>query len=117
MFELYNLASKVQNDGRQAGNIQERIALLNFGLSNFFKETFMSKKRPHGDKGEGGTKRSRASHGGEEDQHGEHIYHDGQVIDAFNQAGYTFGLNGEDKDGWAPLNKVKQPSTLSIDSN
>jgi hypothetical protein len=48
---------------------------------------------------------------------GEHVYHDRQVVDAFTRAGYTLESNEEDENGLAPLDQVKQPSTLSVDLN
>jgi hypothetical protein len=83
-------------------------------------------KRTHGDTGDGGTrptKRSRASHGGQwgntgsGSRHGEHVYHDRQDVDAFTRARYTLESNDEDENGWAPLNKVNQLSTLSVELN
>jgi serine/threonine protein kinase len=80
-------------------------------------------KRTQADTGGDATKppkRPRASHAGQEDntgngvQRGEHVYRDRQVIDAFTRAGYTLESNDEDENGWAPLNQVKQPTTLSV---
>jgi len=79
-------------------------------------------KRTHGDTSEGetkGTKRSRASqrdNSGKGLRRGD-VYHDHQVVDAFARAGYTLQSNEEDENGWAPLNQVKQPGTLSVDLN
>ena len=114
--------SVIRSDRAQLGSIQERIGLLGSDLSKNFNDTFMS-KRTHCDTEEGGTKatkRSRASHGGPGDntgnglRHGEHVYHDRQVVYAFSRAGYTLESDDEDENGWAPVNKVKQPSTLSF---
>lgn len=99
--------------------------LLGSDLSKNFKDTFMS-KMTQGDTGEDATKppkRARVSHTGQGDntgngvQRGEHVYHDRQVIDAFTRAGYTLESNDEDENGWAPLNQVEQPTTLSVGLN
>jgi hypothetical protein len=103
IFEIYNLVSMIQSDGPELGNIQERIGL---NPSKNFNVTFMS-KRTHCDTGESGISDSL--------WHGEHVYHDRQVVDAFTRAGYMLESNDEDENGWAPLNKVKQPSTPSVD--
>jgi hypothetical protein len=103
MFEIYNLVSIIQSDRPELGNIQERIGLLSSDLSKNFKDTFMSKST-HCDTDNGL-------------RDGEHVYHDRQVVDAFTRAGYTLESNDEDEDGWELLNKVKQPSTLSVDLN
>jgi hypothetical protein len=98
MFQLYNLVSIIQNDRPELGDIQRRIRLLNSDLLKNFSDTFMS-KRTHCDNREEGT------------------YHNRQVVDAFTRAGCTLESNDEDEDGWAPLNQVKQPSTLPFNLN
>lgn len=127
IFEIYNLASIIQSDKSDLGLMKNRIGLLSSELSKNFNETFTLKlKRTHGDAGEDATnppKRTRLSYGGQGGntgnalRHGEHVYHDPQVVDAFTQAGYTLESNDEDEDGWAPLNQVKQTGTLSVDLN
>ena len=95
IFELYNLVSIIRSDRSELGIIQDRIRLLGSDLSNNFKETFIS-KRGNSDNDLG---------------HGEHVYYDRQIVDAFTRAGYTLESNEEDENGWAPLIQVKQPST------
>jgi hypothetical protein len=81
----------------------------------------MSKRRTLDDPGEDGTnpKRFRGGRGGQEGNtgNGEQVYHDRQVVDALTRAGYTLESNDEDENGWAPLDQVSQPSTLSVDLN
>jgi hypothetical protein len=101
MFEIYNLVSIIQSDRSEFGRIQERIKLLGSDVLNNFKETFISQ----GGQGGNGLRR------------GEHVYQDRQVVDAFTRAGYTLESNDEDENGWAPLNQVKQPSTVSVELN
>jgi hypothetical protein len=73
--------------------MENRIRLLNQELSANFNDTFMWKRTC---------------------DTGEDVYHDRQVVDAFTRAGYTLKSNDEDENGLAPLNQVKQPSTLSL---
>ena len=94
IFELYNLVSVMKSDRLKLEGMGDRIGLLNEELSANFDDTFMSKR----------TCDTR-----------EDVYHDRQVIDAFTRAGYTLESNDEDENGLAPLNQVKQPSTLSLD--
>jgi hypothetical protein len=113
MFEIYNLASIIQSDRSEFGSIQDRITLLDSVVSEECKETFMSKP-PHESER---SQRSGTGQGGDtgNDLHrGEDVYEDPQVIDEFTRAGYTLESNDEDDEGWAPLNQVKQPSTLSL---
>ncbi len=111
----------IRSDRPPPESVQRRIKLLKFELGKNFTDSFMSKlskrtkddtddddrstKRPKGDNTDNGSRR------------GEHVYHDHQVVDAFTREGYTLESNDEDENGWAPLNQVKQPSTLSIDLN
>jgi hypothetical protein len=95
MFEIYNLVSMIQSDRPELGSMKDRIDTLGLELLKNFNKKFMS-KRTHTD---------------------ERVYHDRQVVDAFTQAGYTLESDGEDEDGWAPLNQVKQTGTLSVDLN
>jgi hypothetical protein len=76
--------------------MRDRIELLGADVSKNFRNT------SHGDQRGNGLQR------------GEHVYHDRQVVDAFTRAGYTLESNDEDENGWAPLNKVKQPSTRCL---
>ena len=99
----YNLASTIPSDRPELGETQDRIALLSTELSMNFNDTFVS-KRTHCDTGDGLRR-------------GEHVYEDRQVVDAFTRVGFTLGSNDEDENGWAPLNQVKQPSTLSVNLN
>jgi hypothetical protein len=101
IFEIYNLVSIIQSDRPVLGNMQERIRLLSSDVSKNFNDTFMDQ----GDNTGNGLWR------------GEHVYDDRQVVDAFTRAGYTLESNEEDEDGWAPLNQVKHPNTLSVDLN
>ena len=94
----------IQSDRSELGTIQERIGLLGSDLSKNFNDTFLS-KRMRGDNTGNGLRR------------GEHVFHDLQVVDAFTRAGYMLESNDEDDNGWAPLNQVKQPGTLSVDLN
>ena len=124
IFEIYNLASIIQNDRPQLERIGERIETLANDISNNFAHTFKS-KRTHHDTGEGGTpsnptKRIRPPQGGNIGlglQCNEDVYEDRQVVDSFTRAGYTLESNDEDEKGFAPLNQVKQRSTLSVDLN
>jgi hypothetical protein len=119
---MYNLVSIVQSDRFELGNIQQLIGLLSSDISKNFKDGFTT-KRTHNDTGEdeaGSAKRSRRSHrdqrgNGNGLQHGEHVYDDRQVVDAFTRAGYKLESNDENENGWEPLNKVKRPSTLTVD--
>jgi hypothetical protein len=104
MFEIYNLVSMIQSDRPELGSIKGRIGLLGSDLSKNFNDTFMSKMI------EGGN-------AGNDLWRGEHVFHDLQVVDAFTRAGYTLESNDEDENGWAPLNQVKQPKTLSVGLN
>ncbi|KAI0248060.1 kinase-like domain-containing protein [Lactifluus subvellereus] len=123
--EIYNLVSIIQSDRPELGNIQERIELLSSDLSKNFKDTFMSKRTQY-DTNEGGskpTKRPRSSPGGQGGntgnglRHGEHVYHDRQVVDAFTRAGYTLESNDEDENGWEPMNKLKPTMRHAIQSS
>jgi hypothetical protein len=105
IFELYNLASIDQSKGSPFKGMQEHIKLLNVKLSDNFEDTFMSEKRMQDDTSKDGTR------------NGKQVYHDHEVVDAFTQAGYTLESNDEDENGLAPLNRVSQPSTLSVDLN
>ena len=124
MFEIYNLASIIQNDGPpNLEGMEKRIEALASDISNNFPNTLKSKRmRP--DTGEGGnkppTKKNCTGQGaniGLGIQCDEDVYQDGQVVDLFTRAGYTLESNDEDEKGWAPLIQVKQRSTLSVDLN
>ena len=122
LFEIYNLVSIIPSDGPPHGSILEDIELLNKELEDNFEDTFYpskySSKRTKNDTDESSpSKRSKGGNTGNGSRHGEHVYHDHQVVGAFTRVGYTLELNDEDKNGWAPLNQVKQPSTLSVDLN
>jgi hypothetical protein len=62
-------------------------------------------------------KRGQGDNTGNGMRRGEHVYHDRQVVDVFTRAGYTLESNEEDENGLAPLDQVKQSSTLSVDLN
>jgi hypothetical protein len=94
IFELYNLVSVIKSDRLQLEGMGDRINMLNEELSANFDDTFMSKRTC---------------------DTSEDVYHDRQVIDAFTRAGYTLKSYDEDENDLAPLNQVKQPSTLSVD--
>ena len=99
MFEIYNLVSIIQNDRPLLEKTQQRVNSLDLDISKHFKDTFTCQG---GNTGNGL-------------RHGEHIYHDRRVVDAFTRAGYTLESDDEDENGWAPLNKVRPPNTLSVD--
>ena len=102
IFEIYNLAPIIQNDRPpNLKRMEERIKTLARDISNNFHDTLKSKG---GNIGLGL-------------QCDEDVYQDGQVVDLFTRAGYTLESNDEDEKGWAPLNQVKQRSTLSVDLN
>ncbi len=111
----------IRSDRPPPESVQRRIKLLKFELWKNFADSFMSKlsKRTKDDTDgdDRSIKRSKGGNTGNSSRHGEHVYHDHQVVDAFTRAGYTLESNDEDENGWAPLNQVKQPSTLSIDLN
>ena len=90
MIQIYKLV---------LGRKKDLIDSLSLELLENFDETFMSKRT---------LKRTPTD---------EHVYHDRQVVNAFTKAGYTLKSDGEDEDGWAPLNQVKQTGTLSVDLN
>jgi hypothetical protein len=101
MFELYNLVSIMQSGRPEPGNIEKRIKLLTSYISDNFHETMYSND---------GEDRNSL-------QYGEHVYEDPEVVKGFTRAGFTLESYDEDKDGWAPLNQVKQRRTLSVDLN
>lgn len=117
----------IQSDRPERGGARNFVRLLSSDLSKIIEETFTSKsKRTRCDPDEGETrpaKRSRPSHGGQGGKtcnglrHGEQVYHDLQVVDAFSQAGYTLESNDVDENGWEPLNKVKYSKVLFVDLN
>ena len=101
IFEIYNLASIIQNDRPELERIEERIEILANDISNNFKRICP----PQGGNIGLGL------------QCNEDVYEDRQVVDSFSRAGYTLESNDEDEKGFAPLNQVKQRSTLSVDLN
>ena len=125
MFEIYNLVSIIQSDRPELGNIRERIRLLNYDVQNEFKDEFTS-KRTNGDAGGDVTTPSKRQRGGQGDNTGngmrrnEDVYDDLRVVEAFTRAGYTLESytlesDDEEKRGWVPLNRVKQPRTLFVE--
>jgi hypothetical protein len=122
IFEMYNLLSVILSDRPELLKSQRHLMQdLKTSLKHI-KHTFTS-KRTNTDAGEGGTapnKRSRKGQGGNTgnvSRRGEHVYHDHQVVDAFTRAGYKLVSNDEDEFGFAPINEVKQPSTMSVGLN
>ncbi len=124
----------IESDGPPLESVRRRIHLLNMELSKNFVNSFileMSKRTKDDtdddnntdddddidDDGTRTTKRSKGGNTGNGSRRGEDVYHDHQVVGAFTRAGYTLESNDADKNGWVPLNQVKQPSTLSIDLN
>jgi hypothetical protein len=90
MFEIYNLASIIKNDGPpNLEGMKERIETLASDISRNFSNTLKSKRTRLGL------------------QCDEDVYQDGQVVDLFTRAGYTLESNDEDEKGWAPLIQVK----------
>jgi hypothetical protein len=110
-------------NGPPFGSIRGSIALLNKEVKMTFKDQSFSKSKRTKDDTDADddetspSKRSKGGNTGHGPRRGEHVYHDHQVVDAFTRAGYTLESNDEDENGWAPLNQVKQPCTLSIDLN
>jgi hypothetical protein len=96
---MYNLLSIILNDIPELPDTRRTISLLKSDIRQNFKNTFTS-KRTQPNTGEGGN-----------------VYHDRQVVGAFTRAGYK--LESYDDDGilLEPINKVKQPSTMSVDLN
>ena len=94
--------------------------MLKSDINQTFKDTFTS-KRTHSDTGESGTGPNKRSHKGQGGntgnalRHGEHVYHDRQVVDAFTWAGYKLESYDDDEIPLKPMNEVKQPSTRSVD--
>ena len=121
MFELYNLVSIIQSDRPGPGNIAARIESLTSYISENFKEQLKLKSDADQD-GNNPAKRNRVR-GGEGDniglglQYGEDVYEDPEVVKGLTQAGLTLDSYDEDKDGWAPMNQVKQSRMLSVDLN
>jgi hypothetical protein len=123
LFEIYNLASVIRHDKSRLNAAHSRIPKLKTDITKNFKDKFTSTKRTHNgtDDGEtGSTKRSRTnprSQGGHVSsgiQHGEHVYDICDVAKAFAKAGYVLESNGEDENGWAPLNEVKTTKHFGI---
>jgi hypothetical protein len=118
IFELYNLVSVIKSDRLQLEGMGDRINMLNEELSANFDDTFMSKRTC--DTSEDVNEELSASSDNtfmskRTCDTSEDVYHDRQVIDAFTRAGYTLESYDEDENDLAPLNQVKQPSTLSVD--
>jgi hypothetical protein len=112
MFEIHGLAPVIRNDQPRFEAARSRIPKLKTEIMKNFKDTFTPTRRPHNGShhDETGSERSRkdpGSQGGGGHQHGEHIYDICEVAEAFAGAGYTLESNGEDENGWAPLNQVE----------
>ena len=102
MFELYNLVSIIQSDLSGPGNIAARIESLTSYILNNFRETFYFRTTHTGsDAGQG-------DNIGLGLQYGEDVYEDPEVVKGLTQAGLMLDSYDEDKDGWAPMNQVKQ---------
>jgi len=121
-FEMYNLLSVILSDTPELPDTRRTITLLTSDIKQIFKNTFTS-KRTHPDTDEGGTSPNKRSHKGQGGntgnalRHGEHVYHDRQVVDAFTWAGYKLESYDDDEIFLEPINEVKQPSTMSVDLN
>jgi len=119
---MYNLLSVILSDRPELPGTKRLINLLKSDIRKGFKKTFTS-KRTHPDTGKGGTDSNKRSHKGQGGntgnalRHGEHVYHDRQVVDAFTRAGYKLESYDDDEIRWEPMNEVKQPSTMSVDLN
>ena len=122
IFEMYNLLSVIQSDRPEIPGTKGKIDLLKSEINKNNKFAFTS-ERTHPDTGEGGTGSKKQSHKGQGGntgnalRHGDHVYHDRQVVDAFTRAGYKLETYDDDEIGWEPMNEVKQPSTTSVDLN
>jgi hypothetical protein len=120
---MYNLLSVILSDAPELPDTRRTLRLLQSDIEATFKTTFSPPKRRRPDSGEGGTgpnKRSDTGRGGNTGnalRHGEHVYQDRQVVDAFTQAGYKLESYDDDEISFQPINKVKQPSTMSVDLN
>jgi hypothetical protein len=91
---MYNLLSVISNTPERP-DIRRLIRLLKSDIKKRYKNTFTSNAL----------------------RHGEHVYHDRQVVDAFTRAGYKLESYDDDDIRWEPMNEVKQPSTMSVDLN
>jgi hypothetical protein len=122
MFEIYNLKSVVRTDQSRLEAARSRIPQLKTEITRDFKDTFTTTKRAQNGTNDDGTpnKRSRTNagnqggHVGGGIQDGEHVYDIYEVAEAFAKAGYALEANGEDENGWAPLNEVKATKHLGI---
>ena len=119
---MYNLLSVILSDTPEIPTTRRTIIMLKSDINQNFKNTFTS-KRTHPDTGEGETGPNKGSHKGQGGntgnalRHGEHVYHDRQVVDAFTSAGYKLESYDDDEIFLEPMNEVKQPSTRSVDLN
>jgi len=119
MFEIYNLAWVIRRHQSLRTSARTRIPKLKTEIRNNFLETFTGTKRTHnGGNGDETrpTKQSRTNQGGHVDggiQHGD-IYDTYEVAEAFAKAGYVLERNGEDENGWTPLNEVKAMKHFGI---
>ena len=123
IFEMYNLVSIIQREGSQLGSVKESIIALKSDLSKNIKDTFTSKRTLDDSVEDGNPERFRGGRGGQEgntsngERDAEEVFYDRHVVDAFTRAGYMLESNDEDENGWAPLDQVSQPSTMSVDLN
>ena len=95
---MYNLLSVILSDTPELPNTRRFINLLKSDIRKVYKKTFTSNT-------------------GNALRHGEDVYHDRQVVDAFTRAGYKLESYDDDEIRWEPMNEVKQPSTMSVDLN
>ena len=88
LFELYNLASVIQSDQSRIEGARSCIPKLRAEIMKNFEDTFKG-------------------------YNDDDLYDIYEVSEAFAEAGYTLEPNGEDENGWAPLNEVKATKHLA----
>jgi hypothetical protein len=117
LFELYNLSSAVRNDQAKLESARHRIAKLKIEITKNFQDTFTGTKKT---RNKDPTKQSRTNngnrggHAGGDTEHGEDVYDNHEVAQTFAEAGYSLESNGEDENGWAPLNEVQTTKHFGI---
>jgi hypothetical protein len=100
---MYNLLSFILSDRPELPGTRRFISLLKSDIKKVYENTFTSNT-------------------GNALRHGEHVYHDRQVVDAFTRAGYKLDSYkwesfDDDEIFLEPMNEVKQPSTMFVDLN
>jgi hypothetical protein len=117
LFEIYNLASTVRKDQAELESSRHRIAKLRNEITKNFQDTFTGAKKTHN---KDPTKESRTNngnrggHAGGAPQHDEDVYDNYEVAQTFAEARYSLESNGEDENGWAPLNEVQTTKHFGI---